>query len=89
VLAPRVSHREAVLRRFSRAIARELTAAMNRAECDEIALIAPPRVLSLVRSSLSANARRRILLEIPKDLVHQPPAAVRREVRAALGMPER
>jgi protein required for attachment to host cells len=85
-LAPREEHREVHLERFARTIAREIGASLKRAECEDVALVAPPRVLSLIRSALPASLRRHILLEIPKDLVHGPVTAVRREVRAALGL---
>jgi protein required for attachment to host cells len=86
VLAPREERREVHLRRFARTIAAEIGTALKRTECEDVALVAPPRVLALIRSALPPRLRRRILVEVPRDLVHGPVSTVRKELRAALGL---
>jgi protein required for attachment to host cells len=71
-------YQEAV--RFARRISCRLDDALHRDEFDELIVVAGPPFLGLVRSELSEQARRCVVHEIRKDLVHSPVEALRRHL---------
>jgi len=61
-------HQEAQL--FARRVAAYLSAALHKRRFDDLRLVAAPRFLGLLRSSLDAEVRRCVRVELDKDLVH-------------------
>ena len=64
--------------------AHEITAALYRLAhanaYSELVLVAPPRVLGVLRDGLHAEVRKRLVGEIPKDLTGQPKADIARHI---------
>jgi protein required for attachment to host cells len=56
---------------FAREVARTLDVARTRHEFDRLVLIAPPRMLGLLREALPAPCRDVVAAELAKDYVHQ------------------
>lgn len=62
---------------FARRIADAVVAAQRADRFDRLVLMAPPGVLGLLRKALPLPLRRMIVAQIAKDLLHEPPGAVR------------
>lgn len=60
---------------FARRIAEQLRD--SQSEFDRLVVIAPPAFLGLLRKALPGPVRLRVAAEVGKDLVHEPPAALR------------
>lgn len=58
--------------RFAATVAAEVNRAAQANEFKEIVIVAPPKTLAEIRRDLSAEAQRRVVAEIPKDLTHHP-----------------
>jgi len=65
---------------FANEIAHRLTQARNEHAFDELVLIAPPAFLGLLRNKLSKTLAASVVLEIDKNLVRQPAAAIAEHV---------
>jgi protein required for attachment to host cells len=61
---------------FARAVARRINEDRNRHEFDKLVMVAPPKVLGLLRQALPDACKDVIASEIPKDLLHRGPDAV-------------
>jgi protein required for attachment to host cells len=55
---------------FARRVARHLAEALQRKRYDELALVAAPRFLGLLRKELDPHVAKAVTREIDKDLVH-------------------
>lgn len=55
---------------FAREVARTLDGARVRHEFDRLVLIAPPRMLGLLRDALPTTCRSVVTAEVAKDFVH-------------------
>ena len=62
---------------FARHIADDLEKAHQKAEFDRLVIMAGPGFLGLLRAHLPQSVRSSVAAEVPKDLAHQPPTAVR------------
>jgi protein required for attachment to host cells len=62
---------------FARHIAEKLATDAGAGQFDELAIIAAPHFLGILRKALSADLHKRVKLEIHHDLVHQDEAAIR------------
>lgn len=65
---------------FAKDVARRIEAGRVNHEFEKLVLIAPPRMMGLLRQSLSSSAEATLVSEISKDLIHQGPDAIRRAV---------
>ena len=63
-------------RKFARILAEALDASCSGHEFDELVLVAAPKFLGYLRTSLSAQVGRRVIQELPKDLVNAAPPEV-------------
>jgi protein required for attachment to host cells len=73
----RLSARRHAAESFARRISAELGRARGSGEFDNLVLVAGPSFLGTLRRVLAKRLRAAVILQIPKDLVHQPAAAVR------------
>jgi protein required for attachment to host cells len=71
-IEPRTDPHEAAKREFAEELAEVLADAVARHLCDALVLVAPPRFLGELRSSLPPKARKAIARELPKDLTKVP-----------------
>ncbi|HUN25754.1 MAG TPA: host attachment protein [Steroidobacteraceae bacterium] len=62
---------------FARHIAADLEKAQATQQFDRLVIMAAPAFLGLLRAALPHSVRSRVAAEVPKDLAHQPPTAVR------------
>lgn len=65
---------------FARKIVGELRKAQRSGSFDRLVIIAAPAFLGLLRAAMPKTLRESIVSEIPKDLVRQDAAAVRRQL---------
>jgi protein required for attachment to host cells len=72
--------------RFAKDVAAELDKAAQRNAYDRLVLIAPPKVLGDLRSTLSKPARERVHAEIDKDLTTQSRDAIVKHVGEVLAI---
>jgi len=70
---------EQVAIRFARRIAKKLAEARGKNGFDELILVAEPHFLGLIRESLGASMRKRVVLEIPREYPARIKASVIRE----------
>ena len=68
---------------FARRVGRRLDEARRNDEFDQLVIVAGPRFLSMVRKQLPRLTRARVVIEIPKDLVHGPADGLRSHLSAA------
>lgn len=68
---------------FAREIAAKVDAGRKRGRFDTLVLVAPPRFLGLLRQELPPEARRRVQLEVHKELVTHSVSTIRNHVAAA------
>ena len=61
---------------FAKAVAHKIDADRARKDFDKLLLIAPPKMLGLLRQSLSAPARALVAGEVSKDLKHSDEKAI-------------
>lgn len=71
-------HQEAI--NFARRIADRIEDARVSGEFDELVLVAPPTFLGLLRDNLSANAMKRVVQSINKNLAQLDEAQIREHV---------
>jgi protein required for attachment to host cells len=76
-LQHRGSHKEHAVGLFAKQIATKLAADSSAGQFDEIALIAAPHFLGLLRKALPVAIRSKVKHEIHHDLVHQSEAVIR------------
>jgi len=69
--------------RFARRIARRLDEARRNEEFDELVVVAGPQFLGLLREKFSKPTSARVVMEVPKDLVHMTVADLRRHLPAS------
>lgn len=62
---------------FAHQIAVELERARRQDEFYRLVVMAPPAFLGLLRKALPENVRSSVVAEVDKNLVHQPPEALR------------
>lgn len=72
VKQPKIDLHEFAKERFAAEMAEVLDAAAGRKAFDRLVLVAPPRVLGNLRSSMKNGARERIAGELAKDLTRVP-----------------
>ncbi len=65
---------------FAKEVAERIEAGRVNHEFEKLVLVAPPRMLGLLRQSLPAQSRALLAAEVPKDVVHQGPEAIREVV---------
>jgi protein required for attachment to host cells len=82
---PHVHDHEAEL--FARRIAEALSLAHQQSHFDRLVVIAPPRFLGTLREALPGPLHATIAAEIAKDLVREPPSAVRDHLSATMFRP--
>lgn len=58
--------------KFAAEIAHRLNSEASKGDFEQLALVAPPKMLLAVRQALSPAARAKIVLELSKDLVKTP-----------------
>ena len=61
---------------FARAVAHRLYEDRNRRNFDKLVLMAPPKVLGILRQALSSTCKEAVASEIAKDLLHVGPDAI-------------
>jgi protein required for attachment to host cells len=61
---------------FAKEVAHRIDSGRNNREFDKLMLIAPPKMLGLLRQSLPSTAHSVIAEEIPKDIVRQGTEAI-------------
>jgi protein required for attachment to host cells len=76
-----VDFRARATRLFAREIAAEVSQQLRSGECEGVVLVAAPRLLKQLRTSLPLADRGRIIREIPKDLIRQPASVLRDQLR--------
>jgi protein required for attachment to host cells len=76
-LQPHGSHKEHDVGLFAKKIADKLLAESNAGEFDDIALIAAPHFLGILRKALPPALHTKVRHEIVHDLVHQSEAVIR------------
>jgi protein required for attachment to host cells len=59
-------------RRFATAMAERINKATAERKFNEIVVVAPPKALADLRHAFSAEAKKRIIAEIAKDLTKHP-----------------
>jgi protein required for attachment to host cells len=68
------------LEQFARRVAQRIDHDRIAKEFDKLVIVAPPKVLGLLRQSLPAPLQNVIAAEIPKDLLHSGADAIREAV---------
>ena len=71
---------EHVARDFANQLAKELDHARQRNEYDELALIAPPRMLGYLRDAMNAQTRDLVYGELAKEIDQDNPMELRRHL---------
>ena len=61
---------------YAKTVAQRIYEDCNRREFDKLVLVAPPKVLGMLRQMLHASCKDAIASEIPKDLLHRGPEAI-------------
>lgn len=69
--------------RFAKKIADELYRTAHAGAFEKLVMVAPPRVLAVLRESLHLEVRNRVLAEIDKTLTQHPVAEIERLLTAA------
>jgi protein required for attachment to host cells len=64
------------LTRFAKEVGQRIEAGRVNHEFDRLILVAPPRMLGLLRQSLPDTSRSLLAAEVAKDVVHQGPNAI-------------
>jgi protein required for attachment to host cells len=72
---------EIVEKNFAREIAGKLNSAAHAGRFQRLVLIAPPRTLSELRAHLHPESKKRIIVEIDKDLTKHPVPEIARLLR--------
>lgn len=62
---------------FAKQVAERIDADRVNHEFDKLVLVAPPRMLGLLRQTLPATVQSLVAGEVAKDIVHQGPDAIR------------
>jgi protein required for attachment to host cells len=68
------------LTQFAKEVGLRVEASRVNHEFEKLILVAPPKMLGLLRQSLSEPARTLLAAEVAKDIVHQGPNAIREVV---------
>jgi protein required for attachment to host cells len=76
-LPPKHSHKDHEVDLFARQIAEKLASDASAGQFDELAIMAAPHFLGILRKALSADLHKRVKLEVHHDLVHGDEAAIR------------
>jgi protein required for attachment to host cells len=84
-----VDLKEEEARRFARAVGRYIEEARARGEFAELALIANPRTLGMIRSELSAETSRKICLSLDQDLMHLSEQELMEHLKGVWWFPEK
>ena len=69
-----------VMELFAKAVAQRIEADRVKNSFDKLLLIAPPKMLGLLRQSLSTSTRALVAGEVPKDLKRHGEEAILREI---------
>jgi protein required for attachment to host cells len=77
------SLQEQAVSRFARTIGRNVLHRLASKKYTGLVLIAAPRMLSQLRNALPRAVQAQVVLEIAKDLVHQPKRELVEQLRAA------
>ena len=62
---------------FAKEVGRRIDASRIKHEFDKLILVAPPKMLGLLRQSLPQPSQTLLAAEVAKDVVHQGPNAIR------------
>jgi protein required for attachment to host cells len=65
---------------FAKEVAQRIEAGRVNHEFEKLVLVAPPKMLGLLRQSLPATSQALLAAEVPKDILHQGPEAIRQTV---------
>jgi protein required for attachment to host cells len=65
---------------FAKEVAQRIEAARVHREFDKLVIVAPPRMLGLLRQSLSAPTQALVASEVAKDLIQHGPDAIKEAV---------
>jgi len=76
--------KEAASESFARDIAARLDRARHEQHFEKLAIIAPPRMLGLIRKALSSQTADRVDHEVAKELARQDAAAIRTHLEDVL-----
>jgi len=76
-LPPKHSHKSHEVELFAKQIAEKLASDASAGQFDELAIIAAPHFLGILRKAISADLHKRVKLEVHHDLVHGDEAAIR------------
>jgi protein required for attachment to host cells len=69
-----------VLTLFAKEVAHRIDADRIDHQFDKLMLVAPPKMLGLLRQSLPKQSQSLLAGEVPKDILHQGPEAIRKVV---------
>ena len=83
-LQPRASHKQHAVEQFARQLARRIGGAARDRDSLGVVLVAAPRFLAVVRGHLSKTAQKRVVRELPRDLIDLPVLELRRRLTAAM-----
>lgn len=83
-LQARRSHKQHAVTQFARQIAERVTQAAGDHDGGGVVLIAAPRFLAELRGQLPKSALRKIIREVPRDLVSLPTPALKQRLAEAL-----
>jgi len=65
---------------FAKEVAKRIDAERVANAFDRLVIVAPPKMLGLIRRSLSTQSQALLAGEVPKDIVHEGPEAIARVV---------
>ena len=83
-LQPRRSHKQHAVEQFARELAERVTKAALNSGGNGVVLIAAPRFLAELRGHLPKSTLRKVVREVPRDLIGLPPLALQQRLAEAL-----
>lgn len=83
-MEPREDPHQREERKFAEHVARIVNEAAERKAFERLVVVAPPRMLGDLRAALGDGAKRRLVGEVPKELLKLPKLEFTRHVRAIL-----
>ncbi|MFZ9708132.1 MAG: host attachment protein [Steroidobacteraceae bacterium] len=83
-LDPRSSHKAHATTQFARLLAQSVARDVRLNHGDGLVLIAAPRFLTELRSQLPGATRRRVISEVPRDLIDLPRLELQKRVEKAV-----
>lgn len=83
-LEPKSSARSVSLHRWLKSIGMSLRSMLADGHSDGIVLVASARLLGLLRVAIPLEIRRKVLVEVPRDLGKHSPASLEKHLKPAL-----